>query len=166
MAEKLDSIMMDMKISLHWHQHDGNRVIHSSNTSWLCVCCLKNECNCVFLSKACFRERLETDKVQRATAEASPMDLLFLFTSCFYSFESLVSPWLYRVWRFYLHVLPAIVAQLHRHWWGSSGVGFFFRVSMMDWTLRFTLVVTRRVTESEDDGEEQVEDFWETRHFW
>lgn len=29
---------------------------------------------------------------------------------------------------------------------------------MMDWTPRFTLVVTRRVTESEDDGEEQVED--------
>lgn len=63
----------DMKISLHWHQHDGNWVIHSSNTLWLCVCWLKNESNCVFLSKACFRERLEMVKVQGATDKASPI---------------------------------------------------------------------------------------------
>lgn len=44
------------------------------------------------------------------------------------------------------------------HCWGSSDGCFLgFRVSMRDWTLRFTLVVTRRVTESEDgeEGEEE-----------
>lgn len=56
------------------------------------------------------------------------------------------------------------------HCWGSSDGCFLgFRVSMRDWTPRFTLVVTRRVTESED-GEEEEPARWEggraTRHFW
>lgn len=160
----------DMKMSLHWHQHDGYRVIHSSNTLRLCVCWLGNECNCVvfFVSKACFRERLEMVKVQRVTSEASPIRSTLSFPLP--GFWSFVAPWPYRVWCFYLHVPLVIVAKPHRHWWGSSGAGFFFRVSMMDCMPRFTLEVTRRVTDSEEDGEEQVEDFWEeeweTRHFW
>lgn len=59
------------------------------------------------------------------------------------------------------------------HCWGSSDGCFLgFRVSMRDWTLRFTLVLTRRVTESEDgeEGEEEEPARWEggraTRHFW
>lgn len=56
------------------------------------------------------------------------------------------------------------------HCWGSSDGCFLgFRVSMRDWTPRFTLVVTRRVTESAD-GEEEEPARWEggraTRHFW
>lgn len=42
------------------------------------------------------------------------------------------------------------------HCWGSSDGCFLgFRVSMRDWTLRLTLVVTRRVTESEEGDEEE-----------
>lgn len=56
------------------------------------------------------------------------------------------------------------------HCWGSSdGCFLVFRVSMRDWTPRFTLVVTRRVTESGEGAEEEPAR-WEggraTRHFW
>lgn len=56
------------------------------------------------------------------------------------------------------------------HCWGSSDGCFLgFRVSMRDWTPRFTLVVTRRVTESAA-GEDEEPARWEggraTRHFW
>lgn len=55
------------------------------------------------------------------------------------------------------------------HCWGSSdGCFLVFRVSMRDWTPRFTLVVTRRVTESGEGAEEEPAR-WEggraTRHF-
>ena len=62
------------------------------------------------------------------------------------------------------------------HCWGSSdGCFLVFRLSMSDCTPRFTLVVTRRVTESGEVVEEEVEEeqeaaLWEggraTRHFW
>lgn len=41
------------------------------------------------------------------------------------------------------------------HWGSSDGCFLGFRVSMSDWTLRLTLVVTRRVTESEEGDEEE-----------
>lgn len=105
------------------------------------------------MSKACFRERLETVKVQRATGEASPT------RSCLPFFDGVLLLGRTESSVFIYMSCRVLVAGPHRHWWGSSGAGFFFRVSMMDWTPRFTLVVTRRVTESEDDGDEQVEDF-------
>lgn len=64
----------------------------------------------------------------------------------------------------YTHThLLSITAVLFRHWWGTSGAGFFFRVSMIDWTPRFTLDVTRRVTESLGAGAEEPVF---PRHFW
>lgn len=59
--------------------------------------------------------------------------------------------------------LLSITAVLLRHWWGTSGAGFFFRVSIIDWTPRLTLDVTRRVTESVGGGVKES-DF--PRHFW
>ena len=58
------------------------------------------------------------------------------------------------------------------HCWGSSDGCFLgLRVSIRDWTPRFTLVVTRRVTESEETWEVEEEELarWDggraTRHF-
>lgn len=50
----------------------------------------------------------------------------------------------------------AVVTCNGGHCWGSSDGCFLgFRVSMRDWTPRFTLVVTRRVTESGEGEEEE-----------
>lgn len=134
------------KTEFHWSERDRNRWdMNSEILQWKCVS--------VRQTHALFR----TLNVRKASRYAQRHLALYFLSFVVMLCVSLLD----RIGR-HTHLL-SITAVLLRHWWGTSGAGFFFRVSMIDWTPRFTLDVTRRVTESLGGG---VEEPVFSRHFW